>query len=128
PGATGTTYLALVNGEYWDRVIINNCISDTSNHIFVVVTGEETYSKQEVSLYPNPNDGRFTLSLAPAAASDCLLTVYNKLGQKIYEAVRTTNEAKTVWNLDLRPIPNGLYSLVLGNGTGRIILKMIVDH
>ena len=82
PGETGETLIANQTGWYWNAVTLNGCISDTSNNIYVLLTGLETpRAGIKISIYPVPNDGLFTfLSLLPGE-HQFAITVYNILGE-----------------------------------------------
>jgi hypothetical protein len=59
-------------------------------------------------LYPNPNNGRFTLEVPEFAQTT--VSIYNYLGQTIFEG-----EAEERMSLDLSAFDKGLYTLVVIN-------------
>ena len=63
--------------------------------------GTEENTMSNVSLYPNPNKGQFTLNLPE---EDCEITVYNSLGQEVYHS---TAQGRTVLNFE--SLTNGVY-------------------
>jgi hypothetical protein len=124
PGATNQTYLATQNGHYWDVVTLNGCSSDTSNHIYLVNVGinDKTHALG-VDLYPNPNDGRFTLQISTTQQTNFDLEVYNSLGVNIHSIQDLTFPANQNQNIDLRTEPNGVYILILRNRDNLISRK-----
>ncbi|MFI5172859.1 MAG: hypothetical protein ACHQFW_10735, partial [Chitinophagales bacterium] len=93
-GATSTNYIATTAGNYKCRVTktASGCFKN-SNTITVTVPckeGEELISNEEAfSIYPNPNNGTFTINaLRPLCAlcetNNTWMEVYNPLGQLIY--------------------------------------------
>ncbi|MFC2101611.1 T9SS type A sorting domain-containing protein [Bacteroidota bacterium] len=127
PGATGSTYLALEDGEYWDLVIINTCESDPSNHIYVVVTGIDEISTESISLYPNPNDGTFTLRFNQATDESYDVAIVNQLGSKVTERKIQVKKGKTEHQIDFRPLPAGVYTVVISGKTQRVVRKIVVN-
>ena len=91
PGATGQTHDAALTGSgwYWSVVTIGGCMSDTSNNIYVLVTGIGDKEAGTCNIYPVPNDGRFTVSLKNTATGTIRLFVLNNLGEKVWEATET---------------------------------------
>ncbi|MDD4602603.1 MAG: T9SS type A sorting domain-containing protein [Bacteroidales bacterium] len=126
PGATGQKIQALQNGWYWDVVTLYGLQSDTSNNIYVVVTGTIEKNKDLLLVYPVPNEGRFFVSLPASEEGSYSITVYNQLGLKIYDKQNIrVNEQKNE-TIDLRPVSPGIYTLVCSHSKGKIIRKIIV--
>ena len=126
PGATGQSYLVLEDGEYWDVVNRFGCTTDTSNHIVVVVTGIDEMRNSGFSVHPVPNDGRFTLTMRIPGEDVFTIRIYNNLGLSVYELRDVEVNKRTVQNIDLRPAPNGVYTVVVENDTIRLLRKIIV--
>jgi len=127
PGATGSTYLVVEEGEYWDNVIINSCESDTSNHIYVIITGIKEGQQGNITLYPNPNDGIFTLSFDQKNAESYEIVVVNQLGLKVTEKRLQVKQGYTLHQIDLRPLPIGIYTILVSGETTRVVKKIIVN-
>lgn len=76
-----------------------------------------------VSVFPNPNDGSFTIELSNTTSKQ-QLTVYNALGQSIYSSV--LNSSKTQINLD-QPAGVYFYRVLSLNGKtlseGKLVIK-----
>jgi len=125
-GAVMYYYLPDQSGEYWDIVSTENCFSDTSNHIFVVMSGVVSLQSAVCSVYPVPNDGMFVISMNSYKKEIFDIIIYNNLGQNIFE-IRDIEVAGTFEKqIDLRPVPSGVYSLVLSSSDSKIVKKIIV--
>jgi len=126
PSANGPTYLAQEEGEYWDQVIINTCYSDTSNHIYVIITGIGERSEGSLILYPNPNNGKFTLRLVFPESDIFHVVILDMLGCLIYETTVRSENGFMERTLDVRPIPSGVYFVTVLAGNQQVKRKILV--
>ncbi|MEI6682636.1 MAG: T9SS type A sorting domain-containing protein [Bacteroidota bacterium] len=127
-GATGQTYTVTHNtGYYWCVVTTNGCSSPVSNKVWVVVTGVQELQNSNFSVYPVPNDGRFTVSITSPVQENYSIEVYNQLGAKIYELGDVTVNGTFEKQLDLRPVSNGIYSVVFLNSEHKVVKKLLVN-
>jgi len=127
-GATSRTYTATHNtGYYWCVVTTNGCSSPISNKIWVVLTGMQALENSSFSIYPVPNDGRFTVSISSPVAETYTIFVFNQLGAKIYELGDVNVTGTFEKQIDLRPVPTGIYSVVFFNSEHKVVKKLIVN-
>lgn len=80
-GATGQSFTATANGDYAVVITENGCV-DTSSCVNVIVTSLHQSSQEKIQLYPNPNNGIFTLDLGTEKAT--AIRIYNMQGQEVY--------------------------------------------
>jgi hypothetical protein len=125
-GATGQTYTAVQSGWYWSVVTLNGCSSDTSNNVYIVITGIEAVSEIRFSVYPVPNDGRFTVSFNTDELQKASLFVYNNLGVIVYRLNDIEVNANSERIIDLRPVASGFYTIVLRDANHQVLRKFIV--
>jgi hypothetical protein len=125
PGETNPTYVPTVDGEYWVVVTVYGCSSE-SDHISVVV-GIDEQRNSGFSLYPIPNDGRFTISIVSPSQETYSISVFNNLGMKIYEAQDIVVNGTLTKVIDVRPVAQGIYSVVLQNGKSRVEKKILIN-
>ncbi|MCX6249766.1 MAG: T9SS type A sorting domain-containing protein [Bacteroidetes bacterium] len=128
PGATGQQYTVTQDGWYWTVVTTNGCSSAVSNMIYIVVTGIEQLQGQEFRIYPNPNDGRFTIYFASTSLNNCHLEILNILGTKIYELndIEVNKTAKK--EIDLQRAPAGVYTVILKDRNDRVVKQFIINR
>ena len=126
-GATGQTEPVLFSGWYWDVVTINGCSSDTSNNIYFTVTGINDPEASAFVIYPVPNNGFFKTTIHQAIEQTFTIMVYNQLGEKVYEAKDVRVKGLFEKNIDLRPAPSGIYSVIFQSSDKRIVRKIIVN-
>ncbi len=118
-------------GNYSITLIVSNGFcSDTAFKIVHVVkqpevSKEEWKSLQNLVVYPNPNNGQFTVSAEFAYDNKVEIEIFNSLGQKIYyENVGNTQNLKS--NLSIENLTNGIYHLKLSSEEGYAIVKLFV--
>lgn len=121
PGATGQYYTPTQNGSY-TSVVTNSCGSATSNAIVYTVSGITEVAPDAISLYPNPNNGSFTVKLNDVSAS-YELTITNTLGETVLSQPITMKETQISLNA-----PAGLYLATLRNGSHSFFQKIIINH
>jgi hypothetical protein len=64
---------------------------------------------KEVAIYPNPNNGVFTISLASLDAPQVDLRIINVIGNEIHHEVISHAELQTAKTIDLTKFAKGLY-------------------
>jgi hypothetical protein len=113
-----TTYTVYVND--------GTCSGDTSITVTVnTCTGiQEIYSNSSVAIYPNPNNGAFTVSIQTLTGKPTT-EIFNVFGQLIY----TETLIKADTEVDLRMQPKGIYfcRIVDENGAELYSSKLIVQ-
>jgi hypothetical protein len=97
-GSDGTV---LVNGNGSFATITSNefCLSPTSM--------DETSLEQELLVFPNPSDGRFT-ALLPKGNSQAQLVVYDAMGREVFSTSRVSGSNASI---DLQHLADGTYYL-----------------
>jgi hypothetical protein len=130
PAGTGATpshdYMA--NGTYNVVVTATNPCGMGYDTIMVVVQGIglDEFGFGNIGLYPNPNDGYFTLSGLTDFGSDATIEVFNLAGAVVYSEKIVANSAET-FKLDLRGFPAGMYHVRVssehGAGTKPFIIR-----
>jgi len=125
-GETGQSFTATHTGHYWTIVTLNGCSSDTSNHLYVEFVGISNNTAPGFELYPVPNDGKFNISITSPTVATFTIDIYNNLGSKIYEDVNVRVNGKLEKSIDLRPIPDGVYTVTLKNSDNQLVRKIVI--
>jgi hypothetical protein len=126
-GAINQTYEATQNGTYWVVVTLSGCPSAASNQIEIVEIGIKPNQGSAITIYPVPNDGRFTISMTSAFRESFTLSILNNLSVEVYlqQNIAVTGTVEKV--IDLRPIPSGIYSVIIRNSENQVIRKIVIN-
>ena len=79
-------------------------------------------------IYPVPNDGEFTAAISSPIEDVYTIQVFNSIGIKMreFQGIKVNGLTKT--NIDIRPTPPGLYTVVLLNSQNHAIRKILVNR
>lgn len=128
PGANSQTYDALLtgNGDYfveiWD---CNGCSSISDTTSITTISVNELPGFANMNLFPNPNDGSFTLELAGSRAADAVFMIRDITGALIYEEQLTgiSGNTQQTFQLDVAP---GVYTIMLTSDQGNVASRMVI--
>lgn len=116
-------------GSYTVTLTVENeCGVDVySQTITVVHIGiDDPSAFADVSVYPNPSEGLFTIDIATVKNQDIQLSLTNVQGQAVQsEWLKNVSNAKHT--LDLSTVAKGIYYLKLQAGTEIIVKKLVIQ-
>ena len=125
---TGQTLMAYYTGWYWDRVFQNGCGSDTSNNIYIVVTGFNEPNSSSFIVYPVPSNGVFTVKMNTPKAESFDISISNNLGVVVFNRQNIMVQEPTDFLIDLGKVSSGVYTMVLQNTDQRVVRKIIINR
>lgn len=101
--------------ETYDALYVNNCVGV-----------EEIQALEQVSLFPNPNQGEFTLSVELAQAGTLSISLVDAVGRSLYHTVQ--NQAAGTWTgqIQVPGLASGLYLLRIETESGMYVEKVQV--
>jgi hypothetical protein len=82
----------------------------------------------EISLYPNPNSGRFVIESDQLEMKDVTLEIFNEKGQLIWNREIRDQIGTLRESVDLDHASDGLYLLRIRNSSGMINKRFIISH
>jgi hypothetical protein len=103
----------------WDSYAVDTCNNLGSKIISKEVKEEIVIDGNDVTIYPNPSNGSFTIDNSNKAFS---VEIYTILGQKVFESNNTNGTALSVSHLG-----KGLYLVKITDETKTSIKKIIVN-
>ena len=117
-GQTDSIFVAEHGGHY--AVVVTQVdggqCSDTSSCYMISITGINDHFGEEINIYPNPNDGNFTIQIGK---EHTMLSVYNAIGTLIYKK----KDAASVEEMSLRT--NGVYFIKI-ESDGQVETRRVV--
>jgi PKD repeat protein len=126
PGATDQYYAVTANGSYQVGVS-NGCALAISDPTNVTTAGiDELSAINAVTLYPNPNDGNFTISFLVNEKTTYKIQIISTLGQVVYKDEVTDFTGTYSKQLNVKEFGKGLYSVTIMNSTKSVLKKLIV--
>jgi len=127
------TYSTL--GQYLVTLHIYDSLCHDSTFILIntgAVSGIKSNSNTlgSVKVYPNPNNGEFTLSLNnfETGSNGIEILIYNTLGQVIYKNNYENIAGQTDKKINLENLAEGAYILRLSNGKQSHTTRMIIQN
>jgi subtilisin-like proprotein convertase family protein len=119
--STGTWTLTVTDGFNFD----GGSISAWSLNICSTLgINENTF--QDFALYPNPNDGNFTVKFSTASSEDVAIDVYDMRGRQIYTNEFSNNGAFNQ-TIDLNTVQSGVYLVSISSGDTKMVKRIIVE-
>ena len=120
-GATNQSYVA-TSGSYAVIITLNGCVN-TSTCVTIASTGIHSISSSTdvLNVYPNPNNGAFTIS----SKTESAFMLVNELGQTI-QTFRLN--ASTNFETSIQGLSSGIYYIVGSNNTTSVRKKIIVTQ
>ena len=129
PEATDQVLHPQQTGWFWSRVHLYGMLSDTSNNIYVVVTGKTEMESASLKVFPVPNQGKFTVSFdLPHLTGTCCLEIYNRLGILVHRTSLEPTDGKFRTDINLKDTPAGVYTVQLSNSSTRLVKKVVISR
>lgn len=116
-------------GDWWVLVTQDGCTgNDTIGITFTVCQGIAPVGNVwDVLLYPNPNNGTFTLEIEVPKSEEAEITLVNLFGQELYKARNVKIQHHLATKISLPGVPPGIYHLILQGRSSQNVLKVVVE-
>lgn len=83
---------------------------------------------EQFALYPNTNNGNFTVNFASKISDDTVVTVSDVLGKQVYNQRFKNNSASFSENIQLSNVQGGIYFVTIQNGKNKEVRKIVVNQ
>ncbi|HOY05706.1 MAG TPA: PKD domain-containing protein [Saprospiraceae bacterium] len=119
---SGTYNIVLIAGNY--------CGADTSEReIVLTITGTEDAAPWDIfRIYPNPNQGRFTVEMSGIAQDQLEFAVFNTLGQQLTLETVDFRSGYLQRTFDYSYLPAAMYTLRISSGSRSKFVKIAVQR
>jgi hypothetical protein len=129
PGATGMTITATTSANYY--LVATNAFgcTNSSDTVFVTVVNgiADNIPVQNINVFPNPNNGTFTLTFDMISQANVLLQISDLLGKTVYEERLGNYNGTYNRQLNLSELNKGVYLLSIQVGDERINKRIILQ-
>ena len=127
PGATGQVYTPSQGGNYSVMVTINGCGTMSDEYYLSWVGLDERFIQQELSIFPSPSKGSFTIKLNTGKQETVDMRMYNTTNAVVYEEEGISINGTFQKNLDLGSLPDGMYFMVIEGKDKNYVQKIIIQ-
>jgi len=122
-------YTGNLSDTYWVDVNNNGCMgSDTIVVSFTDPVGiPENFGDNTLLIAPNPNRGQFNIELTSGKEITLNLSLMNALGTTVYQEEKLTFSGKHTMKINIKYLPDGMYTLLILANKQVITKKIIVQ-
>ncbi|MCB0425284.1 MAG: zinc-dependent metalloprotease [Mangrovimonas sp.] len=86
------------------------------------------FSFNHLSIFPNPNNGSFTIKFNPASNdSDISIRIYDIRGRTIFDNIYENNQSEFIQTINLNEVQSGIYLVSIKEGQKQEVKRIIID-
>ncbi|WP_300565176.1 reprolysin-like metallopeptidase [Flavobacterium sp.] len=100
----------------------NICTTET----IITLGTPQNYEFEGFALYPNPNNGNFTLQLKSNASNDINVSVHDLRGRSIVEK-KYNNTGIFSQNIQLDNVQSGVYLVTISDGEKKVVKRIVIE-
>jgi len=129
-GKTGDVSTISISSDITPIEAVNNNLDlvELKSNAGTVSIGQLTIDNGQLTIYPNPNSGSFTIELNLPSKENVSLKVMNTLGQVVFNEEYTQMSGVHNIPVNLKPKTAGVYFVKLQTEEGIMIKKVLVDN
>jgi energy-converting hydrogenase Eha subunit C len=127
-GEVSQYYTATTNGNYAVVLTENGCTDTSICYTFVSAEVLENTVENGMSIFPNPANTALTISFELLNNENSVIELISVKGQIVYSQT-VENSALGNYNLEIKTddLANGIYFIVIQNGSKQLNSKIIID-
>jgi subtilisin-like proprotein convertase family protein len=123
---SGTWNLVFVDFYNGDTGVVNEWSVELCTVTTTITLGTQDFELTNFALYPNPNNGNFSLEFDSSSGEDINITLHDMAGRlvynKIYDATTKFNET-----ISLNNVSSGMYLINITDNGRTITKKLIIE-
>ena len=121
--STGTWTLTILDGAGGDGGSLNSwSLNICTNQTLV----SENFEFRDFALFPNPNNGSFTVKFLSQSSSDIGISIHDIAGREVYSKT-FLNTGAFNQNIDLNKVQSGIYLVSILDGVNKTVKRIIVE-
>jgi photosystem II stability/assembly factor-like uncharacterized protein len=95
----------------------------------ICTTGiDQVTESNTISVYPNPNNGNFVLSVTGQARGLVNMTVINNIGESVYGYAYTKDADQMTVDCSLSTLARGIYYVRVATGNTTTVQKLVIEN
>lgn len=136
PTSSFSTYNGMNSGGAWifaarrasatRNVAINSVTYTMCSTNTVVTLATDNFEINDFALYPNPNNGNFTIQFTPTSGADVKVGVYDMRGREVFNK-SYQNSSLFNQTLQLNNLQAGIYLVNVQDGQRKIVKKIVIE-
>lgn len=105
----------------------NNVYYSLNSRFFAIVSlGNNENQLSDFSMYPNPNNGNFTIQFTSSSSNDIKIGVHDMRGRQIFDK-SYTNTGVFNQNIQLNNLQSGVYLVSVQDGDTKEVKRIIIE-
>lgn len=128
---TGASVTAtpLIDATYTVTGTSSGCTDEAVSTVTLSICDgiEETGASPEITVYPNPNNGEFSISISNSVSAELGISIINLLGREVFSSTYKNNGTDFNRQMDLTDLADGIYYIRVTIGTDVKIKKMVIQ-
>jgi len=124
-GAVNQHYTVSQTNDYY--VVVtggNGCISIPSTTIHVEIVGVEDNDQLNFNIYPNPNNGKFTIQMNDELIDNANFELFDAMGNLVYSKVLTNTNKH---DISLKNVAYGIYTVRITSSNNSTTQKLVIQ-
>lgn len=118
-------------GEYLVRLVVRNvCSTDTIEKLVLIMTSgniDLETPKLTLEIAPNPNNGKFFLTIAGSVRESTGVYVFDMLGQVVFYQKGFSATDRTKIPIELSDMSSGVYVIQVQTGNQKVSKKLVIE-
>lgn len=122
------SYTYAADGNYTVTLTVTNaCGTNTFTDMVTVLGLENQLLGGTVSLFPNPNNGRFSVQFSDITAENVQIDVLNLYGQRVFAKELNRIAGSSIEQFDLSSLAKGVYHVKVSAEGQSAVYKVVVE-